>query len=189
MFVVNDAQLLPDWAEFVSGIIDTPILTPNAARDGFIRNAAWRELREELGRLIIAHFEKLRDRDRKKLSYILKWHDLGIKAACYYHDEFFARFANLLEWRVNRGVAPASGEDLEDEQEFRDAGLAFHWRTLPEVLATIPETAGKPRQLLCFTTSASANQYFDMAIAKKVIVVDASYPYEDKLIAAYYGVI
>jgi len=110
---------------------------------------------------------------------------LGIKAACYHHDEFFARFANLLEWRVNRGVAPVSGDDLDDEQEFRDAGLAFHWRTLPEVLAIIPEVTGKPKQLLCFTTSASANQYFDMAIAKKVMVVDASYPYEDKLIAAY----
>jgi len=53
------------------------------------------------------------------------------------------------------------------------------------VLETITEVEGKPKQLLCFTTSASANQYFDMAIAKKVMVVDASYPYEDKLIAAY----
>jgi hypothetical protein len=185
MFVVNDAQLLPEWAEFISGILEAPNLTPNAARDGFIRNAPWRELQEELGKVIIAHLEKLRDRDRKKLSYILKWHDLGIKAACYHHDEFFARFANLLEWRVNRGAAPATSDDFEDEQEFRDAGLAFHWRTLPEVIATIPEVAGISKKLLCFTTSASANQYFERANAKKVMIVDASYPYEDKLIAAY----
>jgi len=46
MFVVNDAELLPEWAEFVSGIIETSSLTPNAARDGFIRNAAWRECRK-----------------------------------------------------------------------------------------------------------------------------------------------
>jgi HSP90 family molecular chaperone len=149
MFVANDAQILPEWAEFVSGIIDTAHLTPNAA---------WRELQEDLGKLIIAHLEKLHERDRKKLSYILKWHDLGIKAACYHHDEFFAKLANLLEWRVNRGTEPANEEDLHDEQEFAGTGLAFHWRTLPEVLATIPGEAGRPKRLLCFTTRSSANQ-------------------------------
>jgi len=185
MFVANDAQLLPEWAEFVSGIIDASTLTPNAARDGFIRNAQWRDLQEALGRLVIAHLEKLHDRDREKLSFILKWHDLGIKAACYYHDDFFAKFANLLEWRVNRGNAPASADDLEDERNFAGGGLAFHWRTLPEVLAAIPATVGNIKKLLCFTTSSSANQYFDMANAKQVTVVDASRLYEDKLIAAY----
>lgn len=185
MFVANDAQLLPEWAEFVSGIIDTRYLTPNAARDGFIRNAAWRTLQDELGKIVIAHLEKLRDRDRKKLSYILKWHDLGIKAACYHHDAFFAKFANLLEWRVNRGAAPARDDDLEDDSAFDGTRQAFHWRTLPEVLATLPEDGGKPKRLLCFTTTASANQYFDMANAKKVMVVDASYSFEDRLIAAY----
>ena len=186
MFVTNDAQLLPDWAEFVSGIIDTNQLTPNAARDGFIRNVAWRELQAALGELIIAHLEKLNRTDRDRLSYILKWHDLGIKAACYHHDEFFAKFANLLEWRVNRGgPEPASADDLDDEAHFGGSRIGFRWRTLPEVLATSPETDGKPKRLLCFTTTASANQYFDMANAKKIVIVDASYPYEDKLIAAY----
>ena len=33
-------DILPKWARFVNGVINTPDLTPTAARDNFIRDAA-----------------------------------------------------------------------------------------------------------------------------------------------------
>lgn len=187
MFVANDAELLPPWAEFVSGIIETSGLTPNAARDGFIKNKAWSQLREALGNLIIQGMDRLRETNRKQLSYILKYHDLGIKAACHHHEPFFEKFAHLLEWRVNRLPNAVTEEDAEDmlDMDIRGGGISFHWRTLPEVLAATPGEEGRPKRLLCFTTSSAGNQYFDMANAEGVQVVDASYPFEDQLIAAY----
>jgi len=187
MFVANDAELLPPWAEFVSGMIETSGLTPNAARDGFIKNAAWSKLREEIGDLIIRSLERLAQKDRKQFSYILKYHDLGIKAACHHHEPFFKKFAHLLEWRVNRLPNASPEEDVHDDldADLRGSGLSFHWRTLPEVLKFTPGEEGRPKKLLTFTTSNAANQYFDMANAEGVQVVDASYPYEDDLIAAY----
>ncbi len=188
MFVANDADLLPPWAEFVSGIIETSGLTPNAARDGFIKNAAWGQLREALGELIIRGLDRLRNVNRKQLAYILKYHDLGIKAACKHHEPFFRKFAHLLEWRVNR--LPTSDPTNDDDGEtldldLRSGGVSYHWRTLPEVLAATKSQPGRPTRLLAFTTSNAANQYFDMANAEGVQVVDASYPFEDDLIAAY----
>jgi molecular chaperone HtpG len=187
MFVVNDAELLPPWAEFVSGIIETSGLTPNAARDGFIKNKAWSQLRDALGDLIIRGMEKLREANRKQLSYILKYHDLGIKAACHHHGPFFQKFAHLLEWRVNRLPNAETKEDAEDMMDFdiRAGGVSYHWRTLPEVLETTRSEEGRPKRLRTFTTSNAANQYFEMANAEGVLVVDASYPFEDDLIAAY----
>ena len=187
MFVTNDAELLPPWAEFVSGIIETAGLTPNAARDGFIKNKAWSQLREALGDLIISGMDKLRETNRKQLSYILKYHDLGIKAACHQHEPFFQKFAHLLEWRVNRLPNHGTEEDAEDmlDVDFLGSGVSFHWRTLPEVLAATPGIDGRPKRLLTFTTTSAANQYFEMANAEGVQVVDASYPFEDDLIAAY----
>lgn len=187
MFVVNDAELLPPWAEFVSGIIETSGLTPNAARDGFIKNKAWSQLRDALGDIIIQGMERLRETSRKQLSYILKYHDLGIKAACHNHEPFFRKFAHMLEWRVNRLSSAATEEDAEDmlDTDIRGGGVSFHWRTLPEVLAASKSEGGRPKRLLTFTTSNAANQYFDMANAEGVLVVDASFPFEDALIAAY----
>ena len=187
MFVANDAELLPEWAEFVSGIIETSGLTPNAARDGFIKNKAWSQLREALGDLIIKGMERLCETNRKQLSFILKWHDLGIKAACHHHEPFFQKFAHLLEWRVNRLPGTVTEEDAQDalEMDSRSGQISFHWRTLPEVLSATPSEVGRPKRLLTFTTSSAGNQYFDMANAAAVQIIDASYPFEDELIAAY----
>ncbi|MCU0755369.1 MAG: ATP-binding protein [Xanthomonadales bacterium] len=187
MYVSNDADLLPPWAEFVSGIIETSGLTPNAARDGFIRNAAWSKLRDALGEVIIQGMDRLRTHNRRQLSYILKYHELGIKAACYHHEPFFQKFAHLLEWRVNR--LPNSEHDRDDDDllgvDRRGDGVAFHWRTLPEVLAASRSEPGRAQRLLTFTTSNAANQYFEMANAEGVLVVDASYQFEGELIASY----
>ncbi len=187
MFVANDADVLPPWAEFVSGMIETSSLTPNAARDGFIKNKAWSALREALGDWIVRCLERLAQKDRKQFSYILKYHDMGIKAACYHHEPFFRQFAHLLEWRVNRLPSISAEGDAQDDldADLRGSGLSFHWRTLPEVLQATPGEAGRPKKLLTFTTSNAANQYFEMANAEGVLVVDASYPYEDELISAY----
>jgi len=187
MFVVNDAELLPPWAEFVSGIIETSGLTPNAARDGFIKNKAWSQLRGALGDVIIEGMTKLSQTNRNQLSYILKYHDLGIKAACHHHEPFFQKFADLLEWRVNRLPNAETEEDAQDmlDMDVRGGGVSFHWRTLPEVLAATPGEPGRPKRLLAFTTTSAGNQYFDMANAEGVQVIDASYPFEDQLIAAY----
>ncbi len=188
MFVAKDAELLPEWATIVGGIIETTGLTPNAARDGFIKNKAWSRLREALGELIITGMDRLRETNRKQLSYILKYHKPWDKSCLPPPRAIFQKFAHLLEWRVNRLPSAETDEDVDDLVDFElrsGGGASCHWRTLPEVLAATPSEPGRPKRLITFTTTSAGNQYFEMANAEGVQIVDASYPFEDDLIAAY----
>ncbi|WP_030926710.1 hypothetical protein [Streptomyces sp. NRRL S-646] len=47
---IEDQQdVLPQWARFVNGVINTRDLTPTAARDNFLRDDNWGALRDALG--------------------------------------------------------------------------------------------------------------------------------------------
>ncbi|MCA8993267.1 MAG: ATP-binding protein [Planctomycetaceae bacterium] len=193
MFLCEGAkELLPPWATFVNGILNTPDLSPNAARDNFTRNENWRRLRDKLGDVIVAHFERLREQNPERLSEILAYHDLAIKAACHYYDPFFTKFGHLLEWRVNSASASVGrAERRAGRRVLSNDGeiMAYGWATLPDIISALPAVTNEsgspaPRKLGCFTTSSSANQYFEMANAAQT-TVDASYPFEDELIKKY----
>jgi molecular chaperone HtpG len=184
MFLCEDAKdLLPPWATFVNGIINTTVLSPNAARDNFARDENFSRLRDRFGDLIVRHFEWLRDNQPKRLSEILVFHDLAIKAACHYYDEFFDKFGYLLQWHVN-GKSPAALSDLQPashKTRAADHGCA----TLSDVLRTLNDGDDGKKRLACFTTPSSANQYFEMADASGTTVVDASSGFEGELIAKF----
>jgi molecular chaperone HtpG len=206
MFLCDNASdVLPKWARFVNGVLNTPDLTPTAARDNFLRDAAADRLREELGKVIIDHLDQLRKDDPERFTDIIRYHRLGFLAACYYYDEFFARFAHMLLWRTNKRPAhppqPSEldgldgldrpdglgGPDELDEADGWDgpARRAEALRTLPEIIADIPHEPGEPVRLPCFTTASTASQYFQVATAAGMVVVDASFPFEAELLESY----
>ena len=159
------------------------------ARDNFVRDGAYGLLREKLGAAVIAHFEHLRDSDPERLSQILAYHDLAIKSACDINKEFFAKFVNLLEWRVN-GKSPAAKDSSKRRGRLARLGIDdsvdYAWVTLPDIVAALPApTSGGPKRLPCFTTPSSANQFFEMADAAGTTVVDASYHFEGGLLKAW----
>ncbi|MEV4567666.1 ATP-binding protein [Nonomuraea sp. NPDC049419] len=173
----NAADVLPTWARFVNGVINTPDLTPTAARDNFIRDEAAGRLSAALGDVIIRHLEGLRQSDPERFTDIIRYHRLGFLAACYYYDAFFEKFAHLLLWRTNDRVPGRADTGLPKPAEVL--------RTLPEIIADIPRDEGEPVRLACFTTASTASQYFDVANAAGRVVVDASYPFESELLEAY----
>jgi molecular chaperone HtpG len=173
MFLADNVpDILPVWSRFVNGVINTPDLQPTAARDNFVRDEAAGRLREALGDAIITHLSELHGRDPDRFARILQFHNLGIKAASYYYESFFAKFAKLLTWRTN------NGESAGKESPIR-------WRTLPEILGSLPRTDGRPQRLPCFTTTNTASQYMQMANAAGSVVVDASHPFEAELLDSY----
>lgn len=177
MFICEkETDLLPEWAQFINGVICTgdKTLTLTAARDNFIRDDSLERLQEALGDLVISHLNELSKTNRQRFSEILRYHNLSIKAACWYHDEFFDKFADLLEWRTNKGFPTTYVGEFTHE-----------WRTLPQILEQLPKSEGKPQAVPYFSDHNAANQYFQMADAAKQLVVDASYQFEENLIKAY----
>jgi molecular chaperone HtpG len=177
MFICEkETELVPEWAQFVNGVIcvQDGLLTLTAARDNFIRNDNLTQLQVALGDLIVRHMDDLAKTKPKRFSEILRYHDLSIKAACHYYDEFFEKFADLLEWRTNKGVPTTYAGDFTPE-----------WRTLPEILRLLPKSDSEPQSLPYVSSHSAANQYFQMADAAKTLVVDAGYPFEEQLIKAY----
>lgn len=176
MYLCENSDVLPKWAQFVNGIINSPDLTPTAARDNFIREGKAAKLKEQLGDLIIGHLDNLHQNNPQRFSQILRYHDLNIKAACNYYDEFFKKFVHLLEWRTNSGNsgdhAPLGIDDLPR-------------RTISEILKDIPAATGNEKKLPYFSDTNAANQYFRMADAAGTLVVDASYPFEKQLLETY----
>lgn len=192
MFLCEEAkEILPPWARFINGIINTSSLSPNAARDNFTRDSSFTALRDRLGDIIVRHFEHLQEKEPQRLSEILAFHDLGIKAACFHYDPFFDKFAHLLEWRINaQSVASRTRPGREGRRGGRrflseDAGANYTWATLPEIEGALPVREDGSKRLPCFTTRSSANQFFEMADAAGTTVVDASYFFEADLIKTW----
>lgn len=175
MFLCETTDLLPPWARFVRGVINTSAIIPTAARDNFVRDDTTDHIKEEFGHLIIERLRELSLDEPQRFQRILKYHDIGIKAACYEYDELFRNVANLLEWRTNCG-----GKAIDEESY-----SGFYWRRLPDILSALPKSESGPQALPCFATAFSANQYFNMAESANSLVIDASGPFEMLLLEQY----
>jgi HSP90 family molecular chaperone len=181
MFLREGAEdLLPEWASFVNGLLNTTALQPNAARDNYVEDSNSRALRKKLGALVIAHLEELKSSNASRLSEILAFHDFSIKAACHYHEEFFDSFGHLLEWRVNPG-SPVTVVRDPNPPKLSKWQPHEKWIRLSDLVNPGPPDGG-PKYLSYFTSGASARQYFEMADAAGTTVLNASGNFEEELL-------
>jgi HSP90 family molecular chaperone len=157
----RDPDLLPPWARFVSGIIDTPDLTPTAARDNVCRtDAACRTLVEVLGKVVMRTLERLAREDPERFRRICATHHDQICGMAAAHDEFFDEIRDLLMFRTNRGL-----------------------RTLADCIDPVAHPA-RPA-LHYFPADADAQQYYALADARDMIVVSAENAFEEDLLIRY----
>lgn len=119
MFVSgSEAALLPPWAKFIRGVIDSPDLKPTAARDGIkADDPATRYLRGALGELIIERLRTLAEQEPGRFALLAAWHHYHLKGMAFLHDDFFDAIAPSLPFNTNRGaltlgqcLAAGSGE-------------------------------------------------------------------------------
>ncbi|VFM98673.1 MAG: Molecular chaperone, HSP90 family [Candidatus Kentron sp. G] len=104
MFIeANDKDLLPGWARFVKGVIDTPDLTPTLSRGELILDANYQRLRELLGEIIIAWLDHLQERDPERLKLLVGAYNNTIKARALEDDGFFDRICHLARVETDRG--------------------------------------------------------------------------------------
>jgi molecular chaperone HtpG len=165
MFVrAGDPDLLPPWAKFVRGVIDSPDLQPNSARDNVRRHdPGFDALRERLGELILGKLSRLATEQPERMARLCKWHYYHLKGIAFLDDGFFDRVAELLFFDSNRGQIC-----------LRD-------------LLTAPGAADSGETIPVYYVSAdgAASQYYLMAEGRDWVVIDAGKPLDEMLLRKF----
>ncbi|MEM9218027.1 MAG: ATP-binding protein [Cyanobacteria bacterium P01_F01_bin.150] len=164
MFVrEGDNTLLPPWAKFIRGIIDSPDLQPTAARDNIQRSSpSFEYLQQQLGDLILNRLSYLAQHEPRKFQKINHWHHYHLKGMAYFHDDFFEHVAELLLFETNEG-ALSIREYLQKAMSDRSAKTPIYY----------------------FAYREGAAQFYKLATARGWIVVNAGYQFEEKLLQKY----
>lgn len=105
MFVAEkNKELLPTWARFIKGIINSADLKPTLSRDAVVKDDAYHQVRALLHEAILNHLEGLAHNDLRKLDAIVGVYNNAIKQSALADDAFFRRIAPLVR------VSTASGK-------------------------------------------------------------------------------
>jgi molecular chaperone HtpG len=163
MFVMEgNRDLLPVWAKFVRGIVDSPALTLTASRDAVQQDAVQKEIKQQLGEAIIKHLTEFSKEDPIKFQRLCDWHHYHLKGMALREDSFFRAVADLIPFETN---------------------------LMPMNLKTYFEEAKKRGQaetdLLYFDERGSATQFYMLCDARGLLVVDASQVFEDDFLERY----
>ena len=160
----DDTELLPEWAQFVRGVVDCPELQPTAARDNVQRDSVYHALRDSLGEIIIAALLDLASRDRPRFLRLCDWHQDALKGMAAQHEVFGAAVLDALPFATNQGQL-----------------------TLPDYLARQPAGADGKRPLYFFSHEADANQFYPLCQAHGVLGINAASTFDEILLRRYVG--
>ncbi|HOQ99150.1 MAG TPA: ATP-binding protein [Anaerolineae bacterium] len=159
MFIKGqDRELLPRWAKFVRGIVDSPSLMPTVSRDAIIKDEAYAQVRDVLGEAILAHLEHLAHADPRQLRAIVLSHNTLIKIWAVEDDAFFDRVADLVQFDTDVGKL-----------------------SIPEYLK---RTEGG-NTIYYFREGGSGTQQKVLFGARDIPVIDASYGAEEPFLQKY----
>lgn len=152
----DDAELLPPWAKFVRGLIECPDLQPTAGRDNIRRDDwAYKALRDRIADLIVGRLCWLADERPLRFREINRWHHYHLKGMALLHNDFFARVAKLLLFDTNRGLEPLG--------DLVSPGQPVHY----------------------FSNAGAAPQFYRLADARDMTVINASLVFEKELLQKY----
>lgn len=159
----GDTTLLPSWAKFVRGVVDSPSLKPTAGRDNINQDSqAFKIIQQSLGEIIIHRLAYLAKNRPDKFAYINQWHHENLKGMAMVNDDFFNLVADLLLFETNTG-------DI----------------SLLEYLKKNPLTIDNKAPIYYFSHYHSAAQYYRMANEKGITVINAGKPYDEELLEKY----
>jgi molecular chaperone HtpG len=157
MFIkANDKELLPSWARFVKGVINTPALTPTVSRDEMVRDENHTTIRDMLGEIILEYLAYLQEQDPQRLDLVVGAYNNTIKARSVDDDDFFDRICDLVR------VSTSSGHMSMQEYLVKSEGVIYY-----------------------FSERGTATQHKLLFAHKGLPVVDASWGMEEEFLEKY----
>jgi molecular chaperone HtpG len=159
MFIkANDKELLPGWARFVKGVINTPALTPTVSRDEIVRDANYATICGLLGDIILGFLAHLEEHDPDTLNVVVGAYNNTIKARSVDDDAFFERICDLVR------VSTSDGNLSMQEYLKKSDGVVYY-----------------------FSERGTATQHKLLFAFKGLPVIDASWGMEEEFLEKYAG--
>lgn len=158
----RDQELLPEWAKFLQGVIDSKSLQPTAARDNIIKNEAYYRLRDELGKIIIESLIKLSEENNSKFLMICKWHHYHLKGMASKSEDFFTKIIEYLPFETNRGEM-----------------------TLKDIIQQQTKGSEVKIPIYYFSYGYDSNQFYEVCDAKNIIAINTGNMFDENLVKSY----
>lgn len=165
MFIgAANREVLPPWARFLQGVVECDELTPNAARDNVVRNAALAAIQRHLGLLIVRELTELSQRNHQRFIEIMRWHSYHVLAMSVQeeHEDFFRAVADLMPLESDQGPI-----------------------TVSEYLRTAPRRTDGSYLVYYIIERGSSNQYFLLASARNIRVFSCAEPFAERFLKRY----
>jgi len=154
MFIASGMRaLLPQWAGFVHAIIETPALTPNAARDNIMPTKTLYWVRESLGKIILTWLKQLAKNQPLKWREVMRHHATHLLVMSLQPEakELFQTIMYLLPLESNSGIT-----------------------TLEEYLQHAPIDQQGVQTIYYFNDASTCNQQLMLADTEKKQVINGS---------------
>jgi molecular chaperone HtpG len=104
MLVADDARkLLPRWAGFVGGVVESELLVPTASREDLVQDDAWSEAAELLDRSLVDGLARIAKREPETWRRILLRHNDALLGAAVADDRLFELLGDVLTLPTTEG--------------------------------------------------------------------------------------
>ncbi len=115
MLLDDDSRdLLPPWAGFVSGVIESNLLTPTASREDLQRDDQYYATRQALAEALVTGLSKVAQTQPESWRRILARHNEALLGAALCDDRLFDLLADSVRVPTSQGDMPA--RSLKTEQ-------------------------------------------------------------------------
>lgn len=105
MFIkANERDLLPRWARFAKGVINSPDITPTLSRGELVSDDNFKRIRRFLGSLILTYLRLLQETAKEKLTMIVGVYNNTIKARALEDGDFFDAVCDLVRVNTDMGL-------------------------------------------------------------------------------------
>jgi molecular chaperone HtpG len=127
----GERELLPKWAGFLHGLLDSPDLIPSASREAVTQDTVFHVLRTQLGTVVAEGLAEVAAAAPEALTRLADRYPSALKALALHNEAFLAAAASHLPFDSHAGrvrLARALGRPLERaagrELSYRPAGGA-----------------------------------------------------------------
>src|SRR5260370_39976515 len=102
MYVNEDINVLPEWAGFISGVLDCPTLDLVASRESVISNRpSYKALQDYLAQCVVSFVQRLAEHERSTFLGIVHQHEWTILAGAIYSDFFLDQVQDLVHFPID----------------------------------------------------------------------------------------